>query len=164
MSTELREMTPADWPHVSAIYAEGIAGRQATFETEVPSWEAWDASHLSSCRIIACDGGEVVGWAALSPVSNRCVYAGVAEVSVYVSGAHAGRGIGRTLLDALVAASEAAGIWTLEAQMFVENHASVALHLRCGFETLGVRKRLGKLDGAWRDVVFMERRSEVVGV
>jgi L-amino acid N-acyltransferase YncA len=146
---------PGHWPAVQAIYREGIANGDATFETEAPEWDAWDAGHLSHSRLVAVDGQEVAGWAALSPVSRRPVYAGVAEVSVYVAGARRGRGVGR----ALVASSEGSGIWTLQAGIFPENVASVALHERCGFRVVGRRERIGKLHGRWRDVLLLERRS-----
>jgi phosphinothricin acetyltransferase len=157
------EMTPADWPRVRDIYLEGIATGQATFETEAPPWERWDAGHLARPRLVARDGGGVVGWAALSPVSARPVYAGVAEVSVYVAGTHRGRGVGRLLLERLVAASEAAGVWTLQASIFPENQASVALHRACGFRVVGTRERIARQHGAWRDTVILERRSAVAG-
>jgi phosphinothricin acetyltransferase len=152
----IRPLAPADWPAVAAIYAEGIATGNATFQTEVPSWEAWDGSHLPE-RLVAEEGGEVLGWAALSRVSDRCCYAGVAEGSVYVS--ERGRGIGRVLLSELVARSEHAGIWTIQTGIFPENQASLRLHEGCGFRRVGVRERLGRLDGVWRDVVLLERRS-----
>ena len=159
----LRALRPEDWPAVSSIYAEGIAGGDATFESEVPSWEAWDAAHLRGHRLVAEDDGRVVGWAALSPVSDRCVYGGVGEVSVYVARDAQGRGVGRALLERLVEKSERAGIWTLQAGIFPENAASVALHERCGFRVVGTRERLGHANGVWTDVVFVERRSDVVG-
>jgi L-amino acid N-acyltransferase YncA len=155
-------LKPADWDSVAAIYAEGLATRQATFETEVPAWEAWDAAHLPRPRLKATDGGRIVGWAALSPVSRRAAYAGVAEVSIYVERASRGRGIGRALLAALVRASEDAGFWTLQAGIMAVNAPSLALHAACGFRRVGVRERIGKLDGVWHDVVLMERRSERV--
>ena len=162
-------MTPQDWPDVRAIYAEGIATRNATFETETPSWEKWDAAHRKDCRLVARpanagNGTGILGWSALSSVSDRCVYGGVAEVSVYVAAAARGKGIGRILLEALVQASEAAKIWTLQAGIFPENTASIALHKACGFREVGVRRRLGRLDGVWRDVMLLERRSSVVGI
>ena len=157
-------MTPADWDAVRAIYVEGIATGHATFEPSPPPWEKWDAGHLPACRLVAHAAGGVLGWAALSPVSGRCVYAGVAEVSVYVASGARGRGAGLALLSALVAASEAAGIWTLQAGIFPENAASLALHRRAGFRVVGTRERLGQMDGRWRDVVLMERRSSVAGV
>ena len=162
VETTVDALTAGDWPAVSAIYAEGIASGSATFETEVPSWEAWDETHLDQ-RLVAKRDGEVVGWAALSQVSERCVYAGVAEVSVYVGASARGQGVGRALLDALVRASEASGVWTLQAGIFPENLASLRLHRACGFRVVGVRERLGQLDGVWRDVVFLERRSREVG-
>ena len=155
-------MTAAHWPAVRAIYEQGIATGDATFETAAPTWEAWDAGHLAGHRLVAAAGGRVVGWAALSPVSDRCAYAGVAEASVYVAADAAGRGVGRALLGRLVAGAEDAGIWTVQAGIFPENRASLALHRRCGFRTVGVRERLGRLDGRWRDVVLLERRSPLV--
>ncbi len=152
---------------MAAIFGEGIATGHATFETEPPSWEEWDRGHLKTCRVVAVEGegGEeaVLGWAALSPVSSRCVYGGVGEVSVYVAELARGRGIGRALLEALVDESEANGLWTLQAGIFPENVASVHVHERCGFRTVGVRERVGQLGGRWRDTVLMERRSRVVG-
>jgi len=158
----IRAMTGSDWRAVKAIYEAGIATRVATFETEAPSWEDWDAGHLDGHRLVAEDAGEVLGWAALAPASSRRVYAGVAEESVYVAEQSRGRGLGRALLDALVAGSEQDGIWTLQAGVFPENTASLELHRRCGFRVVGLRERIGRLDGAWRDVVLMERRSEEV--
>jgi phosphinothricin acetyltransferase len=156
-------MTPADWDDVALIYGEGIATRNATFETEAPSWGQWDAAHLEDCRLVARDGNCVLGWAALSPVSRRHCYRGVAEVSVYVrEGAH-GRGVGRALLEHLVAASEAAGIWTLQGATFPENAASVRLQASCGFRVVGHRERIAQLDGVWRDTVLTERRSMIIG-
>jgi phosphinothricin acetyltransferase len=157
-------MTPDDWPAVRAIYLEGIATGNATLETSAPEWEKWNAAHIVSCRLVARVKGEVLGWAALSPVSSRCVYAGVAEVSAYVAAAARGRGVGLRLLSGLVAASEQAGIWTLQAGIFAENQASIRLHEGCGFRIVGTRERLGQLKGTWRDIILMERRSEVVGV
>jgi L-amino acid N-acyltransferase YncA len=160
-------MVPDDWPAVAAIYGQGIAGGDATFEAECPSWAAWDAAHLAEHRLVARagrgPGGEVLGWAALAPVSGRCVYAGVAEVSVYVHERARGRGLGRRLLQAVVAGAEAAGIWTVEAGIFPENTASLALHRSCGFRVVGTRERMGRDPaGRWRDVVLLERRSPVI--
>jgi len=160
----IEQMTPDDWDQVKAIYLEGIATGHATFETDVPSWERWDAAHLQFARLVARRNGEVLGWAALTRVSERCVYAGVAEVSVYVSQTHRAAGIGRRLLEGLIQASEENGIWTLQAGMFPDNVGSVTLHERCGFGEVGRRKRIGKLNGVWRDTILMERRSSVVGV
>jgi L-amino acid N-acyltransferase YncA len=159
----ISEMRPGDWEAVRTIYAEGIATRQATFEVEAPGWEAWDESHLPFARLVARKHEIVVGWAALSPVSRRQAYAGVAEVSVYVASDQRGTGLGRQLLEALIPQSEKHGIWSLQAVMFPENAASVALHLRCGFREVGRRDRIGKLDGAWRDTVLLERRSHRIG-
>ena len=160
----IRALEPGDWQRVSEIYAEGIAARNATFETEVPTWEAWDRSHLTTCRFVAELDETVLGWAALSPVSDRCAYGGVAEVSVYVASASRGSGIGSALLERLVTASEAAGLWTLQAGLFSENEGSLRLHERAGFRVVGRRERLGKLDGRWRDVLLLERRSARAGV
>jgi L-amino acid N-acyltransferase YncA len=156
---ELRELRREDWPAVKAIFEQGIAGGNATFEAEAPSWEDWDRTHLEGHRVVALQGGEVVGWAALSAVSERCCYAGVAEDSVYVADEAQGRGVGRALLEDLLARAEADGFWTIQAGIFPENEASVELHKRCGFRVVGTRERLGHRDGAWRDVVLMERRS-----
>jgi len=159
---ELRGLTGDDWSAVAEIYWDGLRDGLATFETEVPSWEEWDAAHLPGHRLVAELLGEVVGWAALSPASTRRCYAGVAENSVYVAHDSRGRGIGRTLLQALIAGSEAAGIWTIQTSIFPENRASLALHERCGFRVVGRRERVAKRDGIWRDTVFLERRSEVI--
>jgi L-amino acid N-acyltransferase YncA len=150
------------WPGVAKVYAEGIATGNATFETEVPSWEAWDSSHLAEHRLVALRDDDVVGWAAISPVSDRCVYDGVVENSVYVAEAARGRGVGQRLLEELIASTEAAGIWTIQTGIFPENEGSIRLHERVGFEVVGRRKRLGKLRGEWRDVLLLERRSEKV--
>ena len=149
---------------VRSIYEEGLAGRQATFETSAPDWPAWDAAHLARCRIAAREGSAVLGWAALSPVSRRAVYSGVAEVSVYVAGQARGQGIGRRLLEELIRQSEAAGIWTLQASIFPENTASTRLHEACGFRLLGRRERIARHHGVWRDTILYERRSRVTGV
>lgn len=159
----IEEMLPRHWERVRAVYLEGIATGQATFETVAPAWESWDAAHLSFARLVALEGDVLAGWAALSPVSARKVYAGVAEVSVYVGAEFRGRRLGRALLEALIRESEANGVWTLQAGIFPENSASVALHLACGFREVGRRERIGRLDGRWRDTVLLERRSRVVG-
>lgn len=157
-------MDASDWADVRAIYLEGIETGNATFEVEAPSWEAWDSAHLREPRLAARDGaGRVLGWAALTPVSGRCVYAGVGDLSVYVAAAARGRGVGRALLEALIDASERAGIWTLQAGIFPENAASLKLHRGCGFRDVGRRERIGKLKGVWRDVLLLERRSGAVG-
>jgi phosphinothricin acetyltransferase len=157
-------METDDWSAVRAIYLQGIATGNATFEKSAPTWEQWHSSHLTACRFVARSQGEVLGWAALSPVSGRCIYAGVAELSIYVAEGTRGKGIGLALLSALVSASEQAGIWTLQAGIFPENTASIALCKRGGFRTVGTRERLGCMEGRWRDVVLMERRSSVVGI
>src|SRR5579862_6314217 len=157
-------MTPEDWDAVRAIYLEGISTGNATFEKSAPDWPTWDAGHLKSCRFVARLDAEVLGWAALSPVSGRCVYAGVAEVSVYVAERARGRKMGSQLLGALLTASEREGIWTLQAGIFPENVPSIELHKRAGFRIVGTREKLGSMDGRWRDVVLMERRSIVAGV
>jgi L-amino acid N-acyltransferase YncA len=148
------------WPAVCDIYAQGIATGNATFETETPTWESWDAAHLPTHRLVAISDGAVVGWAALSRVSDRCAYDGVAEESVYVAASARGQGVGRALLERLISDSEDAGIWTIQTGIFPENEASLRLHHRVGFRTVGTRERLGRLNGVWRDVVFLERRSD----
>jgi phosphinothricin acetyltransferase len=161
----IRDMAPADWPAVRAIYEEGIATGHATFQTGAPSWDEWDAGHLARCRFVFVrDEGDIAGWAALSPVSKRPVYAGVTEVSVYVAARARGAGAGRTLLTRLIDESERCGIWTLQAGIFPENHASLALHQRCGFRIVGRREKLGAMGGWWRDVLLLERRSGIAGV
>lgn len=164
LEMEIRALLPEDWNGVRVIYEEGIATGDATFETEAPSWEVWDAGHLEGCRIVGIRDGTLVGWAALAPVSGRCVYGGVAEVSVYVSEDARGGGVGTALLMALVAASERAGMWTLQAGIFPENEASIRMHERVGFRRVGTRERLGRLAGRWRDVLLLERRSRRVGL
>ena len=159
----LRDLRAEDWPAVRAIYEEGIRGGDATFEIEPPSWDRWDAAH-PQLRMVAERGDVIVGWAAVSPVSDRCCYEGVGEVSVYVAEAARGSGVGRALLDELVELSERAGYWTLNAGVFPENEASIRLHKAYGFREVGVRERLGQLHGVWRDVVLLERRSTLVGV
>ena len=161
--TRITPLGPEDWPAVRAIYAEGIATGQATFETAVPDWPAWDAARLACCRLAARRGPELAGWATLGPVSARSVYQGVAEVSVYVAAAARGHGVGRALLMALVEASEAAGLWTLQASIFPENAASLALHVACGFRVVGRRERIAQHHGRWRDTLLLERRSERAG-
>jgi L-amino acid N-acyltransferase YncA len=168
-------MRPEDWPAVRTIYEAGIATGHATFETKAPSWEDWDRAHLPSPRLVAREAaaagaaagarGEpaVVGWAAVVPVSGRCVYAGVGDLSVYVAPEARGRKVGRALLEALLRESEAAGLWTLQAGVFPENAASLALHHSLGFRDVGVREKIGQMNGRWRDVLLLERRSRTVG-
>ncbi len=157
-------MTPADWPQVETIYAAGIATGDATFETEPPTWEHFDASRLADHRYVAVDHEDrIAGWIAASKVSDRCVYGGVVEHSVYVAPQAHQRGVGRALLGRFVAGTEAAGIWTVQSGVFPENVASLALHRAVGFRVVGTRDRIGRLDGVWRDVVMIERRSPLVG-
>lgn len=164
MQIQYTELLPAHWAAVKQIYEEGIATGNATFQNTVPSWEEWDAAHLPHSRLIALYNESVVGWAALTPVSGRCVYAGVGEVSVYVSASARGMGIGKGLLQKLIAESEANGIWTLQAGIFPENSASLQIHHHCGFRTIGIREKIGKMNGRWRDTVLLERRSNLVGL
>lgn len=163
LTISIAAMTSAHWPLVRAIYEAGIATGNATFQTEAPSWESWDASHLGTCRFVALWSVLVVGWAALTQVSARPVYAGVCEVSVYVAPEAQGQRVGTALLRALIACSESDGRWTLQAGIFPENESSVALHLRAGFRILGRRERVGLLRGRRRDVLLLERRSSTVG-
>jgi phosphinothricin acetyltransferase len=157
-------MRPEDWDAVRAIYLEGIATGNSTFEQSAPDWNTWDHGHLLSCRLVARAGDEILGWTALSPVSRRQVYAGVAEFSIYVAERARGRGIGAALLKALIEVSEREGIWTLQSGIFPENSASLALCRRFGFRVVGTRERIGCLDGRWRDVLLLERRSKMAGV
>lgn len=160
----IRPMLESDWPEVSDIYLSGISTGIATFETAVPTWEVWDAGHLRFGRIVAGSEGKVIGWAALSPVSGRCVYGGVAEVSVYISPLFRGLGMGRRLMTELILQSEENGIWTLQAGIFTENAASVKLHESMGFRIVGYREKIGKLGQEWKDNYLLERRSAVVGL
>jgi L-amino acid N-acyltransferase YncA len=160
----ITSMTPGDWPAVQAIYAEGIATGLATFETVVPEWASWDQAHLTACRLVARREGQVLAWAGLSGTSSRAVYAGVAEVSLYVAADTRRQGVGRTLLEALIAESERAGFWTLQATIFAENDASLNLHAGAGFRVVGRRERIGLLHGVWHDTIVMERRSPIIGV
>jgi L-amino acid N-acyltransferase YncA len=156
-------MLPEHWDAVKRIYEEGIATGNATFQTTAPSWEEWNKDHLQHSRFVAVDNHEILGWAALTPVSGRCVYAGVAEVSVYVATAVRGKGVGKALLGSLINASEQSNLWTLQAGIFPENTASIKLHEANGFRVIGTREKIGKMHGVWRDTVLLERRSSVVG-
>ena len=156
-------MLPEHWNAVKEIYEEGIATGNATFQTAAPSWEEWNKDHLTTTRLVVVDNNKIVGWAALTPVSGRCVYAGVAEVSVYVAAGVRGKGVGKTLLQALIKASEENNLWTLQAGIFPENIASIKLHESSGFRIIGTREKIGKMHGKWRDTVLLERRSKVVG-
>lgn len=159
---EIRKLLDTDWPQVQLIYEKGIKTGNATFQTTAPAWKDWNESHLASCRIVAQSNDQIIGWAALTPVSSRCVYAGVAEVSVYVDPEHSGKGIGLALLNELVDLSETDGIWTLQAGIFPENIASLRIHEKAGFRILGVREKIGKQNGLWRDTVLLERRSALI--
>jgi len=161
---EIKNIEAQDYPQVAAIYSAGIATGMATFQTEATSWEEWDKSHLKDCRIVVFENGQMAGWAALTPVSNRCVYAGVAEVSIYIAESFRGKGIGKLLLLQLIDESEKIGLWTLQSGIFSENIASIKLHEYCGFRVIGTREKIGKKDGVWKDNTIMERRSKTVGV
>jgi L-amino acid N-acyltransferase YncA len=161
---EIRAMRSDDWPAIRNIYSEGIATGNATFETETPEWTKWDQRHIQDCRLLAQDRQRILGWAALSPVSSRRVYSGVAEVSVYVAAEARGRGAGKLLLQSLIEQSERCEIWTLQAGIFPENVPSVRLHKSCGFREVGLRLKLGRRGGVWRDVLLLERRSLSVGI
>lgn len=162
MNFIIEPMRTTDQDAVLTIYEQGIETGMATFETAVPTWETWDAGHLPNSRFIARHGEQVIGWAALSPVSSRCVYEGVAEVSVYVAAVARGQGVGKSLLQKLVTASEQDGIWTLQASLFPENAPSLALHQSCGFRVIGRRERIAQLQSIWRDTFFLERRSPII--
>jgi phosphinothricin acetyltransferase len=164
MEWRVEAMRDSDWPAVREIYREGIETGDATFQTAAPEWAEWDAGHLRHSRLVARREGSIGGWAALGGVSRRECYAGVAEVSIYIAGEHRGRGLGGRLLAALIGESEAHGMWTLQAGIFPENRASIALHKRLGFRQVGVRERIGQRDGRWRDTVLLERRSQSVGI
>jgi L-amino acid N-acyltransferase YncA len=164
MEFHISAMVSEDWPVVRDIYADGIATGNATFEIVIPDWTKWDSGHHKECRLVARDGQQILGWAAISPVSSRQVYAGVAEVSIYLAESARGRGVGKALLKALIEASERSGIWTLQAGIFPENVASIRLHKSCGFREVGLRQRPGQLAGVWRDVCLLERRRGSAGV
>ena len=164
MNILLRSMTEKDWPSVVEIYKQGMDTGNATFEREVPAWEKWTASHLQEFRIAATIDDSVVAWAALTPVSGRCVYSGVAEVSVYVSIKFQGQKIGTKILDRLISESEDGGVWTLQAGIFPENKASIKIHENLGFRIVGFREKIGQMNGIWRDTILLERRSKRVGL
>ena len=164
LNRAIDQMKASDWEEVRSIYLEGIATGDATFETDAPSWVKWDEAHLQSARLVMRDGDRILGWAALSPVSKRNVYRGVAELTVAVTESARGQGVGRALLETLIDESENNGIWTLQASIFPENTASVKLHLRCGFREVGRRERIGMLNGVWRDTILFERRSQSIGI
>ncbi len=164
MNFRIDAMAANDWPEVSAIYLEGIATGLATFETSAPSWEQWNEAHLEVGRLVARAKGKVIGWVALSPTSQREVYCGVIDESIYIAASARGMGVGKSLLEALIQKSEQAGIWSLQARIFRENKASLALHRICGFRVIGHQERKGRLNGVWHDVFLMERRSKVAGL
>ena len=161
---QIIEMKDKHWPAVSQIYLEGISTGNATFEQTCPSWENWDSEHRKDCRLVAYQSEEVVAWAALSNVSGRCIYSGVCEVSVYVRKQHQKMGIGRELLNSLIKESEEHEVWTLQAGIFPENIGSIKLHKKLGFSEVGIRRKIGKMNGVWRDVILLERRSEITGI
>jgi L-amino acid N-acyltransferase YncA len=160
---EILNLTSDHFHSVAEIYREGIATGNATFQTDAPSWDEWDKSHLPHSRIVAVDNGDVIGWAALTAVSGRCVYAGVAEVSIYIKATHRGKGLGTQLLQRLITDSEKNNIWTLQAGIFPENLSSLKIHEQMGFRRIGYRERIGQMNGKWRDTVLLEKRSSVVG-
>jgi phosphinothricin acetyltransferase len=163
MDYKVEEMSASDWTQVADIYMEGIMTKIATFQSTIPSWEEWNKGHYESCRLVARDGDTILGWAVLSPVSSRCVYAGVAEVSIYIGEKYQGQRVGITLLEKLIEISEENGFWTLQSGIIKENISSLNLHKKCGFREVGYRERLGKMDnGKWHDVVLVERRSKIV--
>jgi len=160
----IEAMQANHWAAIKTIYEEGIATGHATFQQAAPSWEEWDAAHAINPRLVAIEDGEVLGWAAITPVSGRCVYAGVGEVSVYVGSRGRGKCVGKQLLQALITESEKENFWTLQAGIFPENAASIAIHHACGFRTIGLRERIGRMNGVWRDTLLLEKRSERVGL
>lgn len=165
MSVAIRPMESSDWDAVAKIYQEGMDTNLATFQTDCPPYEDWNASHMKCCRLVAVDAdGAVIGWAALPPVSSRCVYAGVAEISVYISSTQRGKGVGSALQDALAAASEKEGVWTLQSGIMADNTASIRLHEKAGYRVIGYREKIEyDHNGTWHDTVLMERRSKVAG-
>ncbi|OPJ63971.1 GNAT family N-acetyltransferase [Clostridium oryzae] len=165
MDYKIEKMLVRDWEQVARIYLEGISTGKATFQTDVPSWEVWNNSHIKSCRLVARLNDNILGWVALSPTSSRCVYAGAAEVSIYIETGYRGKGVGIALLTEVIRASEQEGFWTLQSGIIKENTASIALHKKCGFRELGIREKIAKMPtGKWHDVILMERRSKVVGI
>ena len=160
----IRNMQSLDWDEVSRIYKQGIETGFATFEQQVPSYENWDETHVKSCRLVAEEAGKVLGWAALSHVSSRCVYGGVAEVSVYIGAQSRGKGVGKALLKKLITESENAGFWTIQSGIFPENASSIALHEKVGFRFIGKRERVAKIHGIWKDNLLFEKRSDKIGI
>ena len=161
---EIKPITKDNFSEVIEIYNQGLATNIATFQNDSPQWEEWDKGHLDFCRISIYDSNKMLGWASLTPVSSRCVYAGVAEVSIYIAQDERGKGIGKTLLAGLIQRSEENGIWTLQSGIFAENESSIRLHEKCGFRLVGYREKIGKKNGVWKDNVLMERRSKNIGI
>jgi L-amino acid N-acyltransferase YncA len=161
---DLRNIDHTNFDQVAEIYKQGIETGLATFQNDIPDWDSWDKSHLSNCRIAVFENNQMAGWASLSPVSGRCVYAGVAEVSVYIAAGQRGKGVGSLLLNQLIDQSEKAGFWTLQSGIFSENIASIKLHEKCGFRQIGYREKIGRKNGIWKDNIIMERRSKIVGI
>ena len=161
---EIKPLEPLHWNEVRRIYEEGLHTGNATFQTSAPEWDEWDKTHLQTGRLIAIENEKIIGWAALTPVSGRCVYGGVAEISVYVSENARGKGVGKELLKSLIENSEANGFWTLQAGIFPENVASIKIHEATGFRIIGRREKIGKMNGHWRDTILLERRSQTVGI
>ena len=161
---EIKTMDPRHWNDVRRIYEEGLRTGNATFQTTAPAWEEWDKAHIQTGRLVAIEKGNIIGWAALTPVSSRCVYGGVAEISVYVSENARGKGIGKELLKSLIEDSEANGFWTLQAGIFPENIASIKIHEATGFRIIGKREKIGQMNGHWRDTILLERRSRTIGI
>ncbi len=165
MQIKIDKMQEVDWPEVASIYQEGIKTGKATFQNEIPTWEEWDKSHCKDCRLVVKDDNNIIAWASISKISQREVYSGVGEISIYISSEYRSKGLGKILLNYLISLSEENNYWTLQAGIFPENIPSLALHKKCGFREVGVRNNIGKsVDGKWRSVVFLERRSEKVGI
>lgn len=161
---QIVDLLPDHWESVKKIYEDGIATSKATFQTSAPTWEEWNQAHIPIPRLIAIENDEILGWSALTPVSGRCVYAGVAEVSIYIGSIARGKGIGKQLLNQLIEESEKQNIWTLQSGIFPENKASISLHLSAGFRIIGIREKIGMMDGKWRDIVLLEKRSHTIGI
>jgi L-amino acid N-acyltransferase YncA len=160
----IEKLSEKHWPEVKAIYESGVATGNANFSHTIPDWDAWDKTHVKNCRLVTTENGVVLGWAALTVISDHCVFAGVAEISVYIAEASRGKGVGKKLLSELVKLSEQNNFWTLESRIFIENLASIKIHEENGFRIIGSRERIGQLNGVWRDTLLLERRSVKVGI